>query len=127
MTKDNFDLRAALIRAYDGKCAVTGSQVQMVLDIEPIVLDSQESNASLDRYVLLRIDVQRLFRQHYISFDAEFRVSVSTQLRWSEYWRYQGRLLQAIPQSLQFRPAAELISRHLSLFLAKAVADTGDV
>jgi 5-methylcytosine-specific restriction protein A len=80
------EFRFALMKAYEGRCAITGCAVEGVLEAAHIFpyLDGQTSDVS--NGLLLRADLHTLFDLHLISADpTSMRIEVGPELAGSEY------------------------------------------
>lgn len=107
--------RARLMRAYGGRCAITGDAVAEVLQaahIEPY--DGLRSNAVING-LLLRADVHNLFDLGMISVNASMRVSLHISLRRSkEYGSLHGKKLR-LPSDQADCPDPRKLALHRSV------------
>lgn len=104
------DLRARLLLAYQGRCAITGTDIPPALQaahIEPY--DGSASNV-VTNGLLLRADVHNVFDLGLLWITSGSRVAVGTDLESSEYGRLQGRKLR-LPIARE-RPSREALKRH---------------
>ena len=104
--------RQKLLEAYGGCCAVTGCDVEDVLEACHIIpYKGPETNHPANG-VLLRADLHVLFDLGLISFDSEAgRVVVSADLRGTHYESLEGTTFN-VPSDPALRPSAEALSRH---------------
>jgi predicted restriction endonuclease len=111
------EFRKSLLDIFDGKCCVTGCNVESVLEAAHIIPHSEESNYSILNGLLLRADIHTLYDLNLIGIDGNGKVFVSETLRESEYWQFQGKII------------AENIPPEMSANLAKrfeSFSQTGD-
>jgi hypothetical protein len=83
--------REKLIRLYRSKCAITGTEVQDVLEACHILLHSKSGNNHSDNGILLRSDIHVLFDSGMIRINpSTLTVIVDPMLRKSIYNQYHG-------------------------------------
>jgi HNH endonuclease len=86
--------RDKLIHLYRSKCAITGTEVQDVLEACHILLHSKSGINHSDNGILLRSDVHILFDQGLIGIDPQtMTIVVDPRLKESVYEKYQGQPL----------------------------------
>ncbi len=110
-------LRTRLLRAYDGRCAVTGEHTEVVLDaahIQPYlgVRSNHPQNG-----ILLTKEFHALLDAGYATITPERRVRISPRLReeWRNghrYYPYDGRPLLACPDSELEQPSRAALEWH---------------
>ncbi|MGF6633497.1 HNH endonuclease [Paraburkholderia sp. MM6662-R1] len=113
------DFRSRLLCAYGTTCAVSGSTVEPLLEAAHIVPHALETNYATANGLLLRADIHTLFDLHMVAVDATGCVAVSRSLESSEYARYRGRRLAALPTGEQEQPSADHLKYHHELFLTR--------
>lgn len=102
--------RSALLSAYGGRCAVTGSNVEAVLEAAHIVPYLGAHTNVVSNGVLLRADVHTLFDLGLLWFDPnDLTVVVVEDLRGSTYGQLHGRRLR-LPRNPDHRPSAAALS-----------------
>lgn len=105
--------RADLIGAYDGKCAVTGTRVEELLEAAHIVPHAQGTNYRVSNGLLLRADIHTLYDLHLLSVDERYRVHLPKRLMLTNYRTYHGADLKALPATCVQQPSAlNLKARH---------------
>lgn len=98
--------RKALMKAYDGRCAVTGTSVPSVLQAAHItpylgILTNHVTNG-----LLLRADIHTLFDLHLLRIDPNtLQVIVSDSLKETPYAEYDGHILAPTVKASQ-RPSS---------------------
>ncbi|MBB4199723.1 hypothetical protein CCR94_17220 [Rhodoblastus sphagnicola] len=110
--------RAAVLGAWSGKCAVSGSGVVEVIDAAHIYPYLGPKTNRVCNGVPLRADIHRLFDDFRISFRSDprgFRVVLADDLKQSEYAQYEDRVLLRPPRVAE-RPAQKLVEFHLTKF-----------
>lgn len=90
--------RQELLRAYGGRCAITGCGVQHVLEAAHISPHRGPKTNHPANGLLLRADIHTLFDLHLMSLDEiandGFRVIVAPSLRASEFGQWHGGVLR---------------------------------
>lgn len=87
------EFRKSLLLIFKGKCCVTGCNVKSVLEAAHIIPHSEESNYSVLNGLLLRADIHTLYDLNLIGIDDNGKVFISETLRESEYWQFQGKII----------------------------------
>ena len=106
------EFRQKLLKAYDGRCAVTGYDVQEVLEACHIVPYRGPSTNHPGNGILLRADLHTLFDLGLIAFDSVTgAVIVSDQLEGTDYGSLSGAKL-AVPAEPALRPSPEALEHH---------------
>jgi hypothetical protein len=100
--------RLALLRAYDGKCAVTGCGVVEVLQAAHIIPYRGPATDRVENGLLLRSDIHDLFDLGKLDFDDEWRVRLHDDLRGSLYEELEGRTVR-LPRNERLRPSLEAV------------------
>ena len=106
--------RQSLLRAYEGKCAITGCCVPDVLEAAHIYPYRGPKTNHVTNGLLLRTDVHTLFDCGLITIDPDsLTVLTNEQLRNSSYWGYDNRPLR-VPQNPAQRPSATALRMRLA-------------
>ncbi|GAB3852953.1 HNH endonuclease [Dactylosporangium cerinum] len=103
--------RAELMKAYHGRCAISGCDVSDVLQaahIDPVASGGRDH---VSNGLLLRADLHNLFDKTLIWVDGRNRVRVDPRLKNSEYAEFDGVLLRQ-PSGSASRPDKEALRRH---------------
>lgn len=103
--------RDALVDAYDGRCAVTGSRVLAILEAAHIDRYFGDHTNRADNGLLLRADIHTLFDLQRIAVSASGTIEVAPSLKTTEYGAFAGEALR-VPEDLASRPDAEALRRH---------------
>lgn len=101
------EFRKELLTVYSGCCCITGCNLEAVLEAAHIVPHTEETNYSQSNGLLLRADIHTLFDLNLIGVDSKGIIFVSHQLKDSEYWQFNGKVI------------AENISETMSLNLMR--------
>lgn len=105
--------RAALLAAYGGRCAVTGCDVEAVLEAAHISPYSGPSSDHVCNGLLLRADIHTLFDSGLLAFDPETRrVVLADTLRRSDYAHLAGQCLRE-PSNPEHRPSPLCLAQRL--------------
>jgi HNH endonuclease len=110
--QDSF--RAALLEAYDGRCAISGTRAIDVLQAAHITayLGPQTNHAT--NGLLLRADLHNLFDLKLIRIDPQsFIISVSVVLKRTEYWEFSGKTID-LPSKPNSRPSPLALAKHFN-------------
>lgn len=100
--------RLVLLRAYDGRCAVTGCGVVEVLQAAHIVQYRGAATDRVENGLVLRSDIHDLFDLGKLSFDDDWRVRLHDDLRGSPYRTLEGRRLR-MPRVKANRPSLKAL------------------
>lgn len=103
--------RESLLKAYDQRCAVSGSGVEPVLEAAHIDRYFGDHSNHISNGLLLRSDIHALFDLRLIAVDSNYTVRVSPDLQSSEYDRFDGASLR-IPIATADTPSRQALSRH---------------
>ena len=114
------EFRRALLKAYDGRCCITGCNIEDVLEAAHIISHSEETNYSVTNGLLLRADIHTLFDLHLIGIDERDRISVSVKLKDSDYQKFDGLSIR-LPLEQSKRPKQDFLVRRLKKIVTGAV------
>jgi hypothetical protein len=116
--------RANLIGAYGGRCAVTATRIEELLEAAHIVPHAEGTDYRVSNGLLLRADIHTLYDLHLLSVDERFKVHLSKRLQFSDYRTYHGATLRTLPSTSFQQPSAEgLRVRHARFLAAEAERD----
>jgi hypothetical protein len=114
--------RAALLQAYDGRCAVTGCDVEAVLDAAHIRPYRGKDSNVLANGLLLRTDIRTLLDLQLIGIDPDTsRVVIARRLQGTQYVELAGVQL-AEPATAAQRPSRNALERAWHEFLQAEAA-----
>jgi predicted restriction endonuclease len=86
--------RDVLMKAYEGRCAITGCMVERILEAAHIVPYQGEATNVAANGLLLRSDIHTLFDLNLLAVDpATMMVRVSPELHGTEYENLQGKAI----------------------------------
>ncbi|MDG2531278.1 HNH endonuclease [Caulobacter endophyticus] len=101
--------RAALMKAYLGRCAISGCAVPDVLEAAHIKPYLGDHTNVVQNGLLLRADLHTLFDLKLLTIDPSTRaVVMASALQGTEYWAYHGRAL-SLPLSAKDWPAQDCL------------------
>jgi hypothetical protein len=104
--------RAALLRAYDGRCAITQCDAVEVLEAAHIHPYLSDETNHVSNGLLLRADIHMLFDLRLIAVDTTTRqVIIAPVLLKTAYRELAGASLRA-PMSPGMTPSIEALDRH---------------
>jgi len=104
--------RKRLIIAYQGRCAITGSDVEAVLEAAHIFPYKGPQTNHRSNGLLLRADLHTLFDLGLIAVDAKtMRLLVSSKLKGTSYEEYRGKRIR-IPNEPASRPSVKALEQH---------------
>lgn len=106
--------RQVLLTAYGGRCVVTGCRVEDLLEAAHITPHSEHTDYRASNGLLLRADIHTLFDLNLLVIDEFYRVRVSEQLRYSEYWTYNGRTLDRFPDKSIDQPSRDALAARVA-------------
>jgi uncharacterized protein YjbI with pentapeptide repeats len=106
-------LRQRLLEAYQGRCSMTGCEVEPILEVAFLQPNQPTQNSDPSHGLLLRADVHTLFDLHLIAIDPEtLNIIVAPTLRNTTYGSlHQKPLRQAT--LVGFQPNQELLKLRL--------------
>ena len=100
------------MRAYGGKCGITGWAVVDVLEAAHILPYRGEHTNHVSNGLLLRADLHVLFDLHLIEIDPEtYSIIVDATLAATPYGKMNGRKLR-FPADAAQRPSPECLRLH---------------
>jgi len=111
--------RASLLRAYAGRCAVSGCSITEVLEAAHIVPYRGDHTNHVTNGLLLRSDIHCLFDLGAIAIDDRGLIRVAATLRDSEYAMFEGQRLTA-PRDADSQPNPEALHMHFQSSKARA-------
>ncbi|MGJ5819957.1 HNH endonuclease [Paludibaculum fermentans] len=108
------DFRNALMAAYERRCAITGCQVESVLEAAHIRPYRGRHTNSVQNGLLLRADLHTLFDLHLLSVDPDScKVILAPGLRDSQYAELHGVPIRA-PSYAAAQPCKQALGLHLA-------------
>ncbi|MGY1425403.1 HNH endonuclease [Lysobacter sp. A289] len=111
MRRGQREFRDGLLRAYGGRCAISGCAVMDVLEAAHIVPYLGDQTQRTDNGLLLRTDLHTVFDLGRIWIDDTMRVRVAPELDGSEYAALDGRNL-SLPGEHADRPHLAHLEQH---------------
>lgn len=105
--------RANLLEAYNRRCVVTACGVEPLLEAAHITAHAEATDYRVSNGLLLRADIHTLFDEHLIAIDERYTIRVSTSLRNTEYWTYNGRTLHRLPDKSADQPSQHALRQRL--------------
>jgi putative restriction endonuclease len=104
--------RQALLDAYDGRCAVTGCNVEATLEAAHIVPYRGPQSNQLANGLLLRADIHTLFDLGYLAIDSSTMcIRLAPELSDTAYSPLDGTRLR-LPADGRARPSIEALNQH---------------
>ena len=104
--------RTALLKAYNGKCAVTGSNVESVLEAAHILPYKGQQTNHIQNGVLLRSDIHLLFDLGQLTIEANSkRVKIHSTLIETHYSKYNDVIINLPKNTLDY-PHIEALRHH---------------
>ncbi len=104
--------RNALLKAYNGQCAVSGYSVDAVLQAAHIKPYSGEKSNHVTNGLLLRADIHNLFDLGLLSIDPKTnKIEVAPSVRGSDYGKFNGLRLR-LPNDNAKRPDSKALEHH---------------
>lgn len=110
--------RRDVLRAYEGRCAVTGCRVLEVLEAAHIVGYRGVQTNHVTNGILLRADLHTLFDLGMVCVDQEYRLSVSSVLENTEYGQWQRKLI-SLPKKFSEQPNLVALKLHKEISIKK--------
>lgn len=99
-----------MLQLYDGKCAISGVDIDLVLDAAHIVSHAESGVNHSDNGILLRSDLYDLFDAGLLRIEpTDFAVEIAEELADSVYWMYDGKKLP--PRIDGSQPSADYVKQ----------------
>lgn len=108
------EFRRKLLQLYKGRCAISGCDIEAVLEAAHIYPYKGTKTNTASNGILLRADLHTLFDLKLISIDKNLRLLVSEKLNGSIYEIYRGKRLR-LPEKSSHRPSEASLSYHRDL------------
>jgi predicted restriction endonuclease len=106
------DFRKNLIKIYDSKCAISGTDAEQALEAAHIIPYKGENTNHPSNGILLRSDIHTLFDLGFLSVDTkEMTVIISPFLMNTCYKKYMGKKLW-LPENISEKPSKEALDIH---------------
>jgi hypothetical protein len=103
--------RRALMKAYEGKCAVTSCAIEPLLEAAHIHPYLGPKTNHVTNGMLLRADIHTLFDLGLLAISADHRLLGSDRLLGTEYEVLIGKVI-AMPEKADVRPSAKALELH---------------
>ncbi|WP_442503823.1 HNH endonuclease [Marinivivus vitaminiproducens] len=103
--------RRALLRAYGGRCAISGCAVEPLLEAAHIHPYRGPDTNAAQNGLLLRADIHTLFDLGLITISSSMTISVSSMLASTEYAALDGSKLQ-LPLQVGDYPSSLALAWH---------------
>lgn len=104
--------RGALLRAYGGRCSITGWAVEDVLEAAHILPYKGDHTNHVSNGLILRADLHTLFDLHLLKIDPEtLAVVIDSTLSNTPYGEFHGRKL-CVPADSSQGPSIECLRLH---------------
>lgn len=103
--------RSRLLTAYAGRCAVTGTSIEGVLEAAHISPYKGEYTNVVSNGLILRSDIHTLFDLHLLTVVPDLTVRVAPEASNEPYSTYDGAQIMC-PKRSADRPGLDVLSRH---------------
>lgn len=108
--------RQKLLRAYDGRCAISGCDVEPLLDAAHIVPYRGPDTNTVQNGLLLRTDLHTLFDLNLLTIDPKtLVVNVSRSITQPEYASLSGVTMRS-PRDIAQRPSMDALQWRLASY-----------
>jgi transcriptional regulator with XRE-family HTH domain len=115
--------REKLMKAYGGRCAITGCNIAPVLEAAHVIPYCGPQSDHICNGLLLRLDLHALFDAYLLSIEPrKMKVRLSYGLRVGDYEILEGGELR-LPEDVSSRPSYEALSRHFREFASRDGCD----
>jgi hypothetical protein len=105
------EFRNKLIRAYSGRCAVTGWNAVQTLEAAHILqYDGPKTNHPANG-LLLRADIHSLFDLGLIAIDSSLKILLAPALKDTQYAQYEGKQIIE-PVETNLKPSLAALKKH---------------
>lgn len=107
--------RNSLLQAYEGKCAITSTNLESVLEAAHITKYNGEQSNVVSNGLLLRADVHTLWDLGLLALTSDFKVIIAPSLRESIYGELEGRQIH-LPKDPTQWPSQNCLAHHRDIF-----------
>ena len=108
--------RNALLDAYDGRCAISGYEVESVIQAAHIIEYRGSLSNDVRNGMPLRADLHILFDRGFLGVDPDhFKVAIGSQIEHSPYAKLDGRSL-LLPSNKTAWPKEEYVAASFARF-----------
>lgn len=105
--------RENLLQAYDGRCAITDTNITCILEAAHIIPYHGSSTNHVANGILLRADIHTLFDFGLVGIGQEYQIVTASSIRDGEYGQYHGNIMR-LPKKDNEKPSLiALASRPL--------------
>jgi len=118
MRRGQAAFRAKLLKAYGGRCAITGCNVTETLEAAHILPFRGDHTNTVNNGLLLRADIHTLFDLGLIWVDADIKIQGATSLIGTSYADLHGRGL-SVPAKKSNAPREQYLADHAEAAQAK--------
>lgn len=109
--------RAALLAAYNRRCAVTGCKIVELLEAAHITPHSEDGGYRTQNGLLLRADIHTLYDLNLLSIDDRLVVHLAPDIDFSQYTLYNKKMLSFSAELPSDAPSPSLLSARHQKFL----------
>ncbi|MGG4774756.1 HNH endonuclease [Paenalcaligenes sp. Me52] len=106
--------RAALLNAYERRCAVTGCTAENVLEAAHIIPYRGDNTNRCDNGLLLRADIHTLFDLGLLWINREMKVEIANDLQHTDYRKFKGKVI-FLPTDTASRPHPKHLEHHAQI------------
>ena len=110
--------RRKLLEAYEGRCAVTGCSIQVLLEAAHIVPYAGAWHTQAQHGLLLKSDIHTLFDRGLLWIDTKLKIRVSEQLNGTEYAKLDDQFLR-LPKDKKNWPLTTHLINHRQYWIKK--------
>lgn len=103
--------RRQLLRAYNGRCAVSGTAIRGVLEAAHISPYKGDQTDKISNGLLLRTDIHTLFDLQLLTVLPDFTIRIAPDALSDPYAGYNGQQI-AVPAGRSQRPDSDLLRQH---------------
>ncbi|MCC4790053.1 HNH endonuclease [Vibrio splendidus] len=108
--------RRSLLRAYNSRCAITGTSIEGVLEAAHITPYNGADSNHVTNGILLRADIHTLWDLDLLAIDEEtYTVLIADELKGSVYSDLKGKAV-SLPEDVNDRPSKACLSIHRNTF-----------
>lgn len=112
------DFRKRIFAAYGDKCAITGCEIQSVLEAAHIIPHADGTDWDISNGLPLRADIHTLFDLRLLAVSEDYRIKIHTILAGSEYEKFHGKTI-SLPKNKCDYPALENLAKHFEGFVER--------
>ncbi|MFN4247516.1 MAG: HNH endonuclease [Flavipsychrobacter sp.] len=113
--KGQSSFKGKILKSYNNRCCISGESCPELLEAAHIQQYLNSSSNHIQNGLLLRVDLHRLFDCGLLLIDPDYRVKISSILKDSSYYKYDGITI-SIPDNPAHHPSKASLKLRITNF-----------